>query len=151
MKIRKVEPSVGILGKILNIFSSSNKDTYSCDYLNNNDSYSTDEIKTNKRWIDGKPIYRKVITSNSYANPINTGITNLETMVKMNVIISQTSNGDWRNIPWLFNGGNAIGDQSWAGGVYYQIENNALNFQMGSSLKDYKKMIAVLEYTKTTD
>lgn len=34
MKIRKIEPSVGILGKILNIFNSSNKDSYSCKYIN---------------------------------------------------------------------------------------------------------------------
>lgn len=36
MKIRKTEPSVGILGKIVNLFSNSTKDTYSCDYINNN-------------------------------------------------------------------------------------------------------------------
>ena len=35
MKIRKTEPSVGILGKIVNLFSNSTKDTYSCDYMNN--------------------------------------------------------------------------------------------------------------------
>ena len=34
MKIRKTEPSVGILGKIVNLFSNSTKDTYSCDYIN---------------------------------------------------------------------------------------------------------------------
>ena len=26
------------------------------------DTYSTTEVKTNKKWIDGKPIYRKVVT-----------------------------------------------------------------------------------------
>lgn len=36
MRIRKKEPSVGILGKIVNLFSNSTKDTYSCDYINNN-------------------------------------------------------------------------------------------------------------------
>lgn len=36
MKIRKTEPSVGILGKIVNLFSNSTKDTYSCDYINKN-------------------------------------------------------------------------------------------------------------------
>ena len=34
MKIKKKLQSVGVLGKILNIFSNSNKDTYSCDYVN---------------------------------------------------------------------------------------------------------------------
>ena len=32
--IIKAEKSVGVLGKILNIFSNSDKDTYSCDYVN---------------------------------------------------------------------------------------------------------------------
>lgn len=34
MKIKKKEPSVGIVGKVLNLFSGSSKDTYSCEYLN---------------------------------------------------------------------------------------------------------------------
>lgn len=34
MKIKKTEPSVGILGKIVNLFSNSKQDTYSCDYIN---------------------------------------------------------------------------------------------------------------------
>ena len=64
MKIRKVEPSVGILGKILNIFSKSDKDSYSCKYINDTygggvKNYSTDEVKLDEKWIDGKPLYRK--------------------------------------------------------------------------------------------
>jgi hypothetical protein len=34
MRIRKKEPSVGILGKIVNSFSSSKNDTYSCNEIN---------------------------------------------------------------------------------------------------------------------
>lgn len=34
MKIKKKSQSVGVLGKILNIFSNSDKDTYSCNYVN---------------------------------------------------------------------------------------------------------------------
>lgn len=34
MKIRKKEPSVGVLGKIVNSFSSSKQDTYSCNEIN---------------------------------------------------------------------------------------------------------------------
>ena len=86
MKIRKKEQSFGILGKIINSMSQSKNDTYSCDYINNLESgdalpigtivdydgdtvpdgyeeisdYSTDEIKIGT-WIDGKPIYRKVV------------------------------------------------------------------------------------------
>ena len=31
------------------------------DYVDNSNSYSTDEVKTGGTWIDGKPIYRKVL------------------------------------------------------------------------------------------
>ena len=33
-RIKKVEQSIGVLGKVLNTQSSSNQDTYSCDYIN---------------------------------------------------------------------------------------------------------------------
>lgn len=36
MRIKKESKSVGVLGKILNLFSNSKDDTYSCDYINNN-------------------------------------------------------------------------------------------------------------------
>ena len=31
------------------------------DYVDNSNSYSTEEVKTGGTWIDGKPIYRKVL------------------------------------------------------------------------------------------
>lgn len=37
-----------------------------------NDVYSTTETKTNKVWIDNKPIYRRVITGTYPASSINT-------------------------------------------------------------------------------
>lgn len=61
MKIKKKLQSVGILGKILNIFSNSDKDTYSCDYINKLNTYSTEEIVIGE-WF-GKPLYRKVYAS----------------------------------------------------------------------------------------
>lgn len=115
-----------------------------------NNEYSTEE-KIVGKWIDGKPIYRKVVTANSYSEILNTGISNLETMIKMEVLVSESSNGDWRNLPWLFNKGNVIGDQSWAGGFFYKMDTNQLNFQLGNLLKNIKKIVAILEYTKTTD
>lgn len=38
------------------------------------DTYSTEEIKTNKIWIDGKPIYRKVVVIDSIGNNLNYSI-----------------------------------------------------------------------------
>lgn len=49
--------------KIPNINNSKNDsttDTYSCDYVNKLNTYSTEE-KVIGTWIDGKPLYRKVV------------------------------------------------------------------------------------------
>lgn len=114
------------------------------------DIYSTNEIVVGT-WIDGKPIYRKVITTTYYVEQVSTGITNIDTMTKMQVLVSQHNVGDWRNVPWLFNISEEYGDKNWAGGVFYRMSSNVLWFQMGSQLRNFEKMIAILEYTKTTD
>lgn len=53
--------------------------------LKNAEVYSTNEIKTNKVWVDGKPIYRKVInytgTLSAGGNYIAHNISNLGTVV----------------------------------------------------------------------
>ena len=136
----------------LNTLNTTNKSSIvgAINEVYQNNEYSTEE-KIVGKWIDGKPIYRKVVTANSYIEKLNTGISNLETMIKMEVLVSQSSNGEWRNLPWLFNNNNAIGDQSWAGGFFYRMDSNQLHFQLGSSLKSIKKIVAILEYTKTTD
>ena len=54
------------------------------DGYNEKDIYSTSEVKTNKVWIDGKPIYRKVVSltvSIRGDNSIAHNIANLDTVV----------------------------------------------------------------------
>lgn len=109
--------------------------------------YSTEEVKTNKVWIDGKPIYRKCFQTTSTAN-INTGIEN-DTIIKMDCLVKQTGSNNWRNIPWLFVMNNNIGDNAWAGGFYYTA--GQIRFQAGSYLADVDKVVLIMEYTKTTD
>lgn len=110
------------------------------------EDYSTTEINTGKKWIDGKPIYRKCFSQNNINN-IATGITNIDSMIKMECLIKQTSTGDWRNLPWLFTGGQA----GWQGGFFYKASDQEISFQVGSDLGQVQKTILILEYTKTTD
>jgi hypothetical protein len=111
--------------------------------------YSTTE-KIIGTWINGKPIYRKVIDT-TYSGEINTNIQNLDTMVKMDVLAKQPSTNDWRNLPWLYGSGSTYGDASWAGGFYFIYASSKLKFQLGNSLDDISKLVIILEYTKTTD
>lgn len=111
--------------------------------------YTTEEQVVGK-WIDGKPIYRKVIPFISVASYIATGITGLENIVKMECTIHQSSGG-WRNLPWLYASNNAIGGGNWAGGFYYREDTNCVHFQVGTDLGAIDKGFVTLEYTKTTD
>ena len=62
MRIKKTFQTTVPTGKVLNSYTESNEDTYSCNYVNGLETYSTDETRIGT-WIDGKPIYRKVITA----------------------------------------------------------------------------------------
>ena len=145
---KNIVDSVGSVGGL----DTTHKDTLvdAINEVNERDIYYTTE-KVIGKWIDDKPIYRKVITANSYSAQIATGITNIDTMVKMEVLFSQTSEGDWRNIPWFYANNSSYGGATWAGGFFYKMSTNQLYFQMGNALADVQKIVAILEYTKTTD
>ena len=59
--------SVGVLGNVVNEKTDSSKDTYSCDYINELNTYSTEEQRIGT-WIDGKPLYRKTIEAGNLPN-----------------------------------------------------------------------------------
>lgn len=73
------------------------------------DYYSTSEIKTNKIWIDNKPIYRKIIDvgylPNNTTKAVDTGLTGV-VIVQMYGIARNSSNATL-TIPEA-NGGNSI-------------------------------------------
>lgn len=107
--------------------------------------YSTTETQTDKKWMNNKPIYRKVIelpaiTSTNTDLAIQTGITNMENIIKIEGMM-QVSMG-W--IPLNFH--NKSND-------YYSIItwiNNSGVIQQRSQFTS-SGGYAVLEYTKTTD
>ena len=149
MRIKKVSQTTPTQAQVVDGYSTSATDSYSANYVNKLSNYSTEETVCGM-WIDGKPIYRKVIDT-TYSGTINTNIQNLDTMVKMNVLAKQTSTNDWRNLPWLYASGSTYGDPSWGGGFYFIYASSTIKFQLGSSLDDISKLIIILEYTKTTD
>lgn len=112
-------------------------------------TYSTTEQVVGY-WIDGKPIYRKVI-SQSNTNTINNVADNVDNIIKMECVVRQTTANAWRNIPWLYVQGTSYGGAAWAGGFYFDVPNNIIYFQVGSDLGTIDRLIMILEYTKTTD
>lgn len=94
------------------------------------DTYSTDETIIG-RWIDGKPIYRKVIQKPT--NGIDVSLLNIDTPIKMETCIPFDSNS------YLIKSGPEAGESR-----FCFLLNNTLQVTNGS-------LYAVLEYTKTTD
>ena len=50
-------------------------------YVDNSNSYSTEEVKTGGKWIDGKPIYRKVLIATTLINADEIGWGGLESNI----------------------------------------------------------------------
>lgn len=119
----------------------------------NAEAYSTSEIKTKKTWIDGKPIYRTVVTfdSNTFVNNTNlpTGITDFDDVVNLRCMVRASGSIEWRSIPWLYSASSTF-QSAWAGGVFLK-GNGSIMFQLGSSLAILDKAFVIIEYTKSTD
>lgn len=72
---------IALAGMKINGKSFDNNNNIDLEGLSTLSGYSTNEVLTEQRWIDGKPIYRKVITGN-LASPavdvtINTGLSGI--------------------------------------------------------------------------
>lgn len=101
------------------------------------DYYSTSEIKTNKVWIDNKPIYRKVLTfttntSTGWSNQAH-GITGINYVINQSMVILHSGN--------LYQCPND---------VCIEIYTNGTNFAyyLNSATLGGKEAFAILEYTK---
>lgn len=104
------------------------------------DLYSESEVKTNKVWIDGKPIYRKVLTCTT----TTTSVTNAWTLIPgfvidptihvISVMFNTTNNDFWYRNDWRLTSG---------------------QFYANSLLSDSTQVKAgdhlIVEYTKSTD
>lgn len=118
-------------------------------------TYSTTETRVGT-WIDGKPLYRKVVqfTSPSSAytfTQVATGITNADYAFIENGAIKNTAEG------WSIQINSARGTSdnammNWAVAAWVRLQPNATNFavSVAGGLNDQPMWVSVL-YTKTTD
>lgn len=116
------------------------------------DVYSTSEVKTNKVWIDGKPIYKRVFsvntpsTANTYTTVANMG-SNIDQLITTNGLIKATYSSTMHIV---YNLNFDEGDNSHFGWVAYNQKNGDIQLNVGNSLKNMPVIITI-EYTKTTD
>lgn len=127
------------------------------EYVDNKvlDIYSTSEIKTNKIFVDGKPIYRKVVYTNTTTgmpSATNLNISDLDSITYIDVLLIQTrSAGGYQYKKSYYQGDN----DNWRWWLNDERENNrqVMNFagSLSSLSSTNRKCQITVEYTKTTD
>lgn len=106
------------------------------------DIYSTTEVKTNKVWIDGKPIYKKVIVDTTPTH-------NEEILSNVDNLISLSGFVLWNNstkymFPFILPTGN----------IYVSarlLSTNKIALDVIGATTELTSISAIIEYTKTTD
>lgn len=144
-------------GRSTMIYSNAQleKGTIATDYVEykdftNNDIYSTNEIKIGT-WIDGKPLYRKVIrysgSLTSGSNQIPHGISNLDNIVNKNCFIEFYSG----SVKSIYGHGTYIDNTQFIS--ISTINSTNVNLYIGSAWANSftNGCYIILEYTKTTD
>ena len=141
--IIKVSQTTATQAQVVDGYSASTTDSYSCNYVNGMNTYSTDEIRIGT-WIDGKPIYRKVYIGNNpttgewaYINTDNTY------NIKMYKGFYQRTNNRLDAL--------SVGRED-AMPLICTIRNNQIEYKIDSTYASGKiSVYFILEYTKTTD
>lgn len=110
--------------------------------------YSTEETNTGSTWINGKPIYRKVVSIGSLPNntavTINHGISNIEYVVNSSLTWYDTTDNCW----WQ--------DRRWDSTtvvITYNVNPTTIWINGGGVNwnRRTKDTYVTIEYTKTTD
>ena len=144
MRIKKIAPVTPANGLLENTYGTSQTNGYAQEYINKFTDYSTDEQVIGK-WTDGKTLYRKVITatiaSGHTSDEVNINVPNFGYVIKADVRF------------------NSIGSGDYVYGAYYSsatdymrffMRSNMLQIRLGSNSNGFN-IVAILEYTKTTD
>ena len=112
------------------------------------DVYSYDEVKTNKVWIDGKPIFRKVVDFGNLPNVatskyVDHNISNLDMVTELYAIGKRNDNFIFP-IPY-------INRQTIGNGIQLDLTaSNQIEISVGTDRSNIYAYV-VIEYTKTID
>ena len=115
--------------------------------LNEERSYSTSEVNTGKKWIDGKPIYRKTIDCgalpNATSKAVAHNITNVDFVVSMQGVASIPGGN---KIPLPF-----VDTTTFPNEVQMYTTSNDVVLRAQGNRSNYTNTYVTIEYTKTTD
>lgn len=156
MLIRKTQqPADYPENSIHDSYSTSQTDTYSCNYINEKLEeagqvvYSTNEQVIGK-WIDGKPLYRKTISQKGGLTNTNQTINHGIANVKIIFLGSESyiSNGSFFNPIMLFKG-----NTDYTHFLYWaNVDKTKITYKIGEwDFASAPDVCFTLYYTKTTD
>lgn len=120
-----------------------NQDAYVNEYC---DYYDTNE-RIVGRWIDGRPVYRKVVslgdlTANTKVEYIPTGISNVDHIVDYNIRLRLWDENEFDNLYVQYS----------LGYIVPYVDNASKKIYVAHDCKaDLHSVYSILEYTKTTD
>lgn len=105
--------------------------------------YSTDEIDTGKKWIDGKPIYRKVILNPTLDTTLLTGVDE--------VVNYRVKRQAYRGRPqgYIYFDGDPSNSINTT--IYIDLANNEVKISDIHGGSYFNAKWVIFEYTKTTD
>lgn len=146
MKIKKTFQGSIPENKILNSNSTSQTDTYSCEKINEmtEDVYSTEETRIGT-WINGKPLYRKVVEFGTLPNATQEGVeigSGLQ-IKKIYGYCYRSSDNTIFPIPYV-----SVSNIAYC--IQTTVSNNVLYIKTSDNWSELTGTI-ILEYTKTTD
>lgn len=106
--------------------------------------YSTDEVKTNKIWIDNKPIYRKSFHFTQWSGlGLDTRLENIDNIINASIMLKNTATGHWIKLAYNPNGSYSF---------YIKKTGNTYKiFISNESVYTADAVCSYIEYTKTTD
>jgi hypothetical protein len=109
--------------------------------------YSTSEVKTGDVWIDGKPIYRKVVQYNLTSTQQSQQIaTEVDVLVSANGYITGVNGTDRYPL------NNFINSTDYSANWYVIDSSHVLRSTVASANTNRQGLVTlIIEYTKTTD
>lgn len=87
MRIKKTSQYINGGANLSNVYGTSNENGYTQDYINGLETYSTTEKRVGT-WIDGKPLYRKVVSMTVPTTSTNGTAVDGDTTIGSNIDVS---------------------------------------------------------------
>lgn len=110
-------------------------------------AFSTEEVKTNDVWIDGKPIYRKVVNCgalpNSTTKEVSHGVSNIDVIMADSSHSYATDGSNFIPLPFVH--------PTSASSVKVTVTRTIISIQPAQDRSNFKNSFVTILYTKTTD